>query len=88
MTDTCVDINPTECIRCNTPLTPVFKDLDNGQWANALGVRIIGYYGGYFDRLEEEWGVKPLPTVYLCKSCADSFVMMNPWIKLLIEYPE
>lgn len=88
MTDTAIDINPKECIRCHTPLTPVFEDFENGQWNDALGIKIVGYYGGYFDRLEESFGVKPIPTVHLCKTCADAFVMMNPWVQSLIDYPE
>lgn len=82
-------IDTSICVSCGNQHTPVFENSEaQNQWLDALGIKILGYYGGYFDRLEVEWDVPPIPFVYLCKICADILVEQNPWLTTLMNLPE
>ena len=58
------------CTECSRELKPAFPDLPDGQPANALGVVLCGWYGGFFD-------CHNLDTM-LCFMCADTLFKALP----------
>lgn len=93
MTVTAIEeVDVSKCQNCGEQLVSVFAtdDIDDTdhpfhQYVDALSIRFTGYYGGYFDRLEPEFGTPALPEVFICKVCADKLITENPWIQKIID---
>ncbi len=75
------------CDECGAKLEHTFPQFSvdaEGTWENlqahdALEIRLIGYYGGFFDTSGEG------PTVLLCKECATRLCEAFPAFRKAIE---
>lgn len=73
------------CTTCDAELTPVFDDHETTiQYSDALGLKLIGAYGMYFDDINDILGTPP-PTAILCKDCADKLVTTFPALSDLMR---
>ena len=85
------DHTPRTCDRCDKELVPQHdgcdhhcmwhREVEPGQWDNALVVNFDGGYGMFVDPIHREI------SAVLCHECAHELVEQEPWIRKAIGDP-
>lgn len=87
-TETIATFTAPVCVKCSTPLQPVFPSAVNedGTWnalqpLNALIIKVDGAYGMYLDPMTR------VPYFVLCGECVDGLRASedNAWFNTIIE---